>query len=214
MKRVIFLLMGLGLISVHAESLQGTIDRQQSMIKQLKREVAIKDQEIKILLITLKNAQQESMIASSGQKLEFNNVSNVSPTRVVLKSSMLSESAIKEINKYQQTDTDTLSGMNAPKKLTEPTTVSHTGSEVKKATDSCNFPIQYIKASKFELIKEGKVYYEVGGSNFELWPEGKRFTSNKKRGPWILVTGQITRDGWTRSSQELWISENDVQTIQ
>lgn len=206
--RILWVLgMVLGLtLQLEALSLEEQLVSQEAEIKQLKRELAIKEQEIKILLITLKNAQEETILSSSGQKLEFATIDQVSPTRVVLKPSMLSETAIKEINKLEQTDTDTLS-QTTDEKPQQAATMDANSMDAKLP------PMEYIKASKFELMSEAKVYSEIGDTTFTVWPQGTRFTSNRKRGNWILVTGQITSKGWKRSDENFWVPQEAVRII-
>ena len=260
MKRVFISFLVLGLFA-QAQSLQETIDKQAREIKELKRQLAIKKQEIKILLITLKNAQQESMLNASSPSLQFKDIKTPNRATVVLKPSMLSEMAIREIDKYDQSDTDTIqenlrevvedkpsSDMPVQKvapvqkqqsltKKTSPTPVVQAQTEPvvekpkvlaqKKSKQKplvktvepvqkphLNLPpLQYTKPTKYRVRHDAKVYAKIGAIDFQTWKARRAFTSNKKRGHWIRITGLITHEGWVKAPSEMWIDEKDVRVI-
>lgn len=227
-------------MGLSAEGLQSTVEAQALQIKRLKRALSVKEQELKVLLITIKNAKQESMLHSSQQQLEFQNVNNVSATRVVVKPSMLSEKAIREIDQSGDIDTDTLED-NFNKKFDENATASNTQAGMERETtansahivDKTTLPsvkeeiasiekeinkrvipkLTRIKASTFALKVNTKVYKKIFDTEGEDWRSGMRFTSNKKRGTWIKVTGKITDSGWKQVTSDLWIDESCVKKI-
>ena len=224
----LFLSMGL----LQAESLQATVDAQALEIKRLKRALSLKEQELKILLITMKNSKQESMLHSSQQHLEFKDVNNVSATRVVIKPSMLSETAIKEIDHAGDTDTDalddTLNGKadsNGTQAGTSEAMLAQSQETTKSITVQKILPkeelmqeetipaLTRMKPSTFSLIKDTQVVKTLFAKEGEAWTEGMRFTSNKRRGKWIQVTGRITDQGWKQVTSELWIDQTYVKKI-
>ena len=71
----------------------------------------------------------------------------------------------------------------------------------------------YTKPSKFRLLCESAIYEKIGEESIEIWDKGKTFTSNRKRGEWILITGQITANGWKQSEQKLWIHSDNIKKI-
>jgi len=205
-----------------ANSLQATVDAQALEIKQLKRQLSLKEQELKILLITIKNSKQESMLHSTQQHLEFKDVNNVSATRVVIKPSMLSEKAIKEIDNSGDIDTDTVAyasqEANASTHTMDQTTQEDMTTVdtpvVEKDLQEKVIPkLTRIKPSTFALIKDTKVFKKIFAEEGDDWTKGMRFTSNKKRGSWIQITGKITDAGWKQVSSELWIDESCVEKI-
>lgn len=224
MKRLIVFL-GLSVTLLAAESLQEqTIATQAQEIKNLQRELGIKKQEIKILLITIKNQQKESMLSATNQPLEFSNISKITPTKVVLKPSMLSEEAIQEIDRSNQTDTDTLAGLmpNSEQNMTviapKPNTTAQKcktqtvdKNVTTKAQQNVKYKLVYTKPSKFKLTHESFIYGVLGEKPIGTWEEGKAFTSNRKKGPWILITGEISKKGWVQVKQKLWINEDDIK---
>lgn len=231
--RLITLCLSMSLLQ--AESLNATIESQALEIKQLKRALSLKEQELKILLITLKNSKQESMLHSTQQHLEFQDVSNVSPTRVVVKSSTLSESAIKEIDNIGDTDTDALddtlnnqdaSGETQAGSSTAMMTQKGHDTESSKMDESQSIidesmidketaipALTRMKPSTFSLIKDTKVTKKIFDKEGESWREGMRFTSNKRRGTWIQITGRITDQGWKQVHGTLWINQSSVKKI-
>lgn len=231
-------------MGLHAEGLQSTVDAQALQIKQLKRALSLKEQELKVLLITIKNAKQESMLHTNQQHLEFQDVDNVSPTRVVVKPSMLSEVAIKEIDHSGDIDTDTLED-SFNQKFDGNSTASNTqaGMEHDATTDSADIvtnatrpwvkeeiakvekkidakkqekvipKLTRIKASTFALTVDTQVYKKIFDEKGEAWTTGMRFTSNKKRGTWIKITGKITDGRWKQVKSDLWIDESCVEKV-
>ena len=227
-------------MGLNAEGLQSTVDAQALQIKQLKRALSLKEQELKVLLITIKNAKQESMLHTNQQHLEFKDVDNVSATRVVVKPSMLSETAIREIDQSGDIDTDTLED-SFNKKFDESATTSNTqaGMESDKVTNSADIvdkttlptikeevstvekeinkqvipKLTRIKPSTFALKVDTQVYKKIFDTQGENWTIGMRFTSNKKRGTWIKITGRITDSGWKSVASDLWIDESCVKKI-
>ena len=227
-------------MGLNAEALQSTIDAQALQIKQLKRALSLKEQELKVLLITIKNAKQESMLYTNQQHLEFQDVDNVSATRVVVKPSMLSETAIKEIDQSGDIDTDALED-SFNKKFDENATANNTqaGLENSNMTNSANIvdkttlptikeeidtvqkvidkqvvpKLTRIKPSTFALKVDTQVYKKIFDTEGEDWTIGMRFTSNKKRGTWIKITGKITDSGWKQVKSDLWIDESCVNKI-
>ena len=206
--------------SLQAQSDQETIEAQALEIKQLKRALNIKEQELKILLITVKNAKQESMLHSTDQHLKFQNVDNITPTRVVVKPSMLSETAIKEIDQGADTNTDTDTLTDNLEKasaqaddVVESTEDSETSSKSEESVQKEIEKLTYMKPSTFTLTKDTHVYPKIYGEAGEIWTEGMRFTSNKRRGSWIQITGKITNAHWKAVTSELWIDESFVKKI-
>ncbi len=226
---------------LQAQTDQEKIEAQALEIKQLKRALKIKEEELKILLITIKNSKQESMLHSTEQHLKFKNVDNVTPTRVVVKPSMLSETAIKEIDQGGYTDTDVIednlnkassqdqeamaqnemdetdAGVESDKKevavadkevLEEPKEVDE-AKAVKKEIEKLTF----MKPSTFTVVKATPVYSKIYGPESEAWEKGMRFTSNKRRGSWIQITGKITNSRWKAVKTELWIDESNVKKV-
>lgn len=210
--------------SLYAENLQSTIDEQAMQIKQLKRDLSLKEQELKILLITIKNSKQESMLHSNGQHLEFSDVNDVSPTRVVVNPSMLSETSIKAIDKVESVDmskipltenneTDVVVSQEtqAPQMETDsiPTEQVVSAKKMPEKMDA----LSYMKPSTFTLIVNTKVFNTVHDRIGVAWAEGKRFTSNKKRGDWIQITGEINQGKWKQVYTELWIDSACVKKV-
>lgn len=238
---LITLLISMSLLQ--AESLQATVNAQAIEIKQLKRALSLKEQELKILLITVKNSKQESMLHTNQQHLEFKDVNNVSATRVVIKPSMLSETAIKEIDHAGDTDTDalddTLSGSDTSGETqagTTDTMKAQSMEDTKSVTVKKELPqkemmkeektaeiamdekqvipaLTRMKPSTFSLIKDTKVFKKIFTKEGDAWREGMRFTSNKRRGKWIQITGKITDQGWQQVGSELWIEQSYVKKI-
>ncbi|MDH5464803.1 MAG: hypothetical protein OEW60_04180 [Thiovulaceae bacterium] len=83
----------------------GTSDNKLSedaKIKRLEQIILQKEEEIEVLLRALKNGEAENHAKLSSQKLDFNKVQVITPTKVVLKPEGLSEAAIAEIDKSSQ----------------------------------------------------------------------------------------------------------------
>jgi hypothetical protein len=229
MKKVLFIVVTLLMSqSLVADDLQNTIDDQAMQIKQLKRALSLKEQELKILLITLKNSKQESMLHSNEQHLEFSDVDNVSATRVVVKPSMLSETAIKAIDHAEDVDTAALDGeiseddasatpdetADVEVAATEDTMVVEDKITIKQEAEPKVIPkLSYMKPSTFALTMDADVFKVIFSKDGEAWKKGKRFTSNKKRGDWIQITGEITNGKWKQVSGELWIDQNCVKKV-
>ncbi len=226
----VLLVMVLCTSAVMAQTLEEQVQKQENEIKRLKRELSVKEQEIKILLITLKNAQQEAVLNSDGTKLEFKDVNQLSATRVVVKPSMLSEAAIKEIDQGSYTDTDTMSANMAQSVKEQDVSVevegkekealkeSATESTLKEAPKRQDGPkviakLTYMKPSKFELTADAQIFAKIYGNAIETWEQGQRFTSNKRRGPWIQITGKITAKGWEQVKKPLWIDDQYTKIV-
>lgn len=214
------LLMGI----LNAKGTQSTIDAQALEIKQLKRALGVKEQELKILLITIKNSKQESMLHTSEQSLEFKDVNNVSATRVVIKPSMLSETAIKEIDHAGDVDTGTVEDENrhdnsvkTAVKEANKTAIESNSAAKKETTDSSESEempkLSYITPSTFSLTMDADVYSKIFAPASKKWKKDMRFTSNKKRGKWIQITGKIDKGNWSSVKSDLWIDESCVKKV-
>lgn len=200
---------------LHAAPTQETFDAQSLEIKQLKRALNVKEQELKILLITLKNSKLESMLHSTEQHLKFKNIDNITSTRVVIKPSMLSEAAIKEIDSGADTDTDVIEdNLNKPSTQAQKAQSKEDISKAAQEAMTKEIPkLTYMKPSTFSLIVDGKVYTKIYAQDGVEWNKGMRFTSNKRRGPWIKITGQITNGNWKSANGDLWINETCVKKV-
>lgn len=205
-----------------AASSDDIIAQKDKKIEHLKRELAIKKQEIQILLIAIKNQKQEQLSASNEQALEFDTVKKVSPTRVVLKPSMLSEEAISAIDRTYQTDTDTLTQQmqnishNNQDSGDELTIIDDTQAveDVAQSAPQQNpdeLKLEYTTPKKYYMRRHATVYKDLGRTPFANYKEGKSFTSNRKKGDWILITGQITNKGWQAAKQEIWVHKSNVR---
>ncbi|KIM10855.1 MAG: hypothetical protein KU37_09025 [Sulfuricurvum sp. PC08-66] len=209
-------------------------DAKDDQIKALERELAIKKQEIQILLIAIKNQKQESIQKSNAPSLSFQSVDTPAPTKVILKPSMLSEEAISAIDRENQTDTDTLMA-SAPTQNTDvvapeatqattpeespeeseavqqEATTDTIASRKESHAPSTIAGIIYTKPTKYHLIEKATIFSDLGQSRIEEWEKERAFTSNRRKGEWILVTGRITSRGWEMVEKSMWIHQSHVK---
>ncbi len=73
--------------------------------------------------------------------------------------------------------------------------------EVKKEMQK----IEIFTASSFKLNKNSDIFDSPQGNKIISWKKGRSFTSNKKMGSWIKITGYFVDKKWKQARKDLWI---------
>ncbi len=70
--------------------------------------------------------------------------------------------------------------------------------------------VQTFKASSFRLKNSSSIYDAPDGNMIDAWEKKRSFTSNKKIGSWIKITGYFVDKQWRKAKVEMWVKELDV----